>query len=81
MSSGPTQAVRLTRAALRRITSYLSGRTIAPATPISQWTARTAVDDSGAALLALAAITLGGLLHPADALVIALNETDQRRIR
>ena len=63
------------------IASCLSDRTITPPAPTGKWTSWTAVDDPGRALLALAALTLGGLLHPADALVSALNETDQRRNR
>lgn len=79
MNRGIVQAVRTVRAALQRLWSSPSGRPTTVRDPAALWTIGSALDHPDPDLLALAALALGGLVHPADALRIALIEAGRRR--
>ena len=72
------QAARIVRAALWRIWCGPLDRTTTVHGPASVWTTWAAGDQAGLDLLALGALTLGGLVDPADALFIAVTEAGQR---
>lgn len=68
-------AARAVRAALWRAWQPLSDR--ATSVPALRQDAASVRTSRGPDLLLLAALALGGLVHPADALAIAVIETDQ----
>jgi len=73
-----TQAVRNLRAASWRIWCHPFDRITTVHDPASVWTTWAVGDQAGPDLLALGALTLGGLVDPADALFIAVTEAGRR---
>ncbi len=73
-------AAHLRWAAQRRVARSRSDVAVVDSTPADSRT-KAAADQPGPDLPLLASLVLSGLVDPADALLIALIETDQRRSR
>ena len=73
-----SQAVRIVRAALWHVWCRPLDRTTTVHDPASARTTWAVGDQASPDLLALGALTLGGLVDPADALFIAVTEAGRR---
>lgn len=85
VNGGLNRAARAVRSAFRRIRAAPSNRTTTVPPAIHQFTTTQPANPCEQDMILLAALTLGGLINPAAAMIIAILEAnrthDQRRVR